>query len=108
MKAFGERLSRHYYDVAMLSKSPAKDAALANPSLLAAVVKHKSLFFRTAWASYEDAKRGSLKLAPHDALEKSLRADYAKMAEMIFGDSPAFDSIIAALALLEKAINEAV
>ena len=58
------RYSRHYYDVAMLAETPIKDEALADLQLLRDVVRHKETFYPAAWARYDLAVPGSLKLAP--------------------------------------------
>lgn len=101
-----ERLSRHYYDLAMLARSPIREAALQQLELLDAVARHKERFFRVAWAKYPEARPGTLRLSPHNELEKALRSDYAKMEEMIFHDTPGFDAIIDDLARLERSVNE--
>jgi len=36
----------------------------------------------------------------------SLRADYGRMREMIFGDAPAWEDIVVGLRELERRINE--
>lgn len=65
------------------------------------------MFFKAAWARYEDAKPGSLRLTPGDQLEAALRRDYAGMREMIMGDAPSFDDVLSAIAALEAEINAA-
>jgi hypothetical protein len=63
-KHFPARYSRHYYDVAMLSQTPIKDEALADLQLLKDVVRHKKTFYPAAWARYDLAVPGTLKLTP--------------------------------------------
>jgi hypothetical protein len=105
-KVPGERQTRHYYDLVKLYESPAGKNALTRPDLLKAVVKHKTLFFRSAWAKYEEAKPGSFRLVPPSERLDHLRADYAQMQEvMIFGESPTFDAILESLTALESEIN---
>lgn len=105
-KALAARVSRHYYDVALLADSEFGAAAIADKGLLEAVTLHKSRFFPSAAARYDEAHPGTLRLAPHDSLEKLLRADYEKMAEMIFGEPPPFDEILATLRKIEASINK--
>lgn len=38
--------------------------AITKPELLARGAQHKSLFFRTSWARYEEAARGTLHIRP--------------------------------------------
>ena len=58
------RFSRHYYDLFTLSQTDIGNDALARLDLLERVVKHKTLFFASAWASYETATPGGFHLLP--------------------------------------------
>src|SRR3954454_3721379 len=58
---------RHYYDLAMLLDTDEGKAAAIDFALLAQVAKHKSVFFRSGWASYDAAQPGTLQLMPTDA-----------------------------------------
>jgi hypothetical protein len=78
---------------------------VADIDLLDEVGHHKSVFCKAAWARYEDAKPGSLRLLPNEKLEAALRRDYAGMREMIIGDAPSFDDVVSAIAGLEAEIN---
>lgn len=102
----GERMSRHYYDVAMLARSGHAARALERIDLLDVVAKHKALFFRSGWARYDEAKPGSLHLVPAEARLGDLAADYAKMAPMFFGEPPSFRELLADIEQLERRINE--
>jgi hypothetical protein len=103
----GERQTRHYYDLVKLYENPLGQNALKRIDLLAAVVKHKMLFFRSGWARYEEAKPGSFRLVPSADRLPQLKADYAEMQEvMIFGDSPSFEAILETLAAIETEINQ--
>jgi len=99
------RYSRHYYDLAMMANSPVKNKALERIELLEQVVAFKKRFYPRAWANYDAAKPGTLKLLPSEEIEKRLRQDYKYMREMIYGNYPAFDEILAALKKLEEDIN---
>ncbi|MEM9592533.1 MAG: nucleotidyl transferase AbiEii/AbiGii toxin family protein [Pseudomonadota bacterium] len=106
-KPLADRMSRHYYDMAQMTQHDAKARALANLDLLSEVGHHKSVFFKAAWARYEDAKPGSLRLTPGNGLEATLRRDYVGMREMIMGQAPSFDDVLSAIAALEAEINAA-
>ena len=99
------RHSRHYYDMAMMARSSVKDKALSNLVLLEGVVAFKQRFYSSAWAKYEDAKVGTLKLLPPEFRYKELKADYASMRNMIFDKYIEFDEIIYVLKNLEDEIN---
>jgi len=103
-----ERISRHYYDMHRLSKTAIADLAIDKLDLLDRVVEHKKIFFRSAWANYDDARSGHIHLVPPESKLALLRGDYAKMRDMFFGDVPAFDEIIQSLGILENRINAAV
>lgn len=99
------RYSRHYYDVAMLSKGPVKDEAIADPELLDRVVLHKQEFYPAAWASYETAKMGELRLSPRTERLEALAQDYRETGVMIFGDPPPFEEILAEISRLEEELR---
>ena len=101
------RYSRHYYDVAMLAKGPIRTEALADMDLLAQVVRHKKIFYPSGWAHYDEARSGTFHLVPSAARMAALARDYGSMNVIIFGEPPAFDSIMATLTNLEEDINKA-
>jgi hypothetical protein len=106
-KPSGERLSRHYYDVAKLYQNDIGPKALARTDLLEAVVTHKRLFFSSGWANYATAVPGSLRLVPPEERRASLEADYRVMREtMIFGESYSFDELLAVLGEVERVLNQ--
>jgi len=100
-----DRLSRHYYDLHQLSRSPIGDKALADSGMLGSVVRHKRLFFASAWAHYELAVPGTLHLLPTSEQERALRTDYARMQAMIFGQPPKWEDIMTELTALERRIH---
>ena len=98
--------SRHYYDVAMLLDTEEGRAASTDFDLLEQVAKHKAVFFRSSWASYDSARPGTLKLVPPETKLRELRADYRAMAPMMFDEKPlAFDEVIARIQRLQDKIN---
>ncbi len=99
------RHSRHYYDLAMMATSGIKDKALSNIELLEGVVAFKQRFYSSAWAKYEDAKIGTLKLLPPEFRHRELKEDYASMRNMIFDKYIEFDEMMSTLKDLEDEIN---
>ncbi len=99
------RHSRHYYDTAMMAQSPIKTRALADRELLARVVHHKNEFYYSKWARYDLAVPGTFRLVPPEPRLVELRRDYQSMSVMIFGEVPAFESILDTLRRLEAEIN---
>jgi len=62
-------------------------------------------FYRSAWAKYEEARPGSLRLLPPTERVADLRKDYQSMQPILFGAIPGFEDILAELAALEKMVN---
>lgn len=102
------RMSRHYYDLYMMAKKGVTDMATKDLELLTAVVKNKKLLFKDNKASYDTALIDTLRLLPDDVLLMELKKDYAAMHEMFMGTAPAFDEMMAALALLENQLQQSV
>ena len=100
-----QRYSRHYYDLYRMSIAEVKDKALASIDLLQKVVDFKKKFYPRAWARYEEAVPATLKLAPPDFRLQTLERDYANMRDMLYGDVPAFETVIEAVRLLEREIH---
>lgn len=106
-KAIRGRLSRHYYDVVMIARSAHRKEILESLELLTEVAIHKSKFFYSAWARYDEARPGTLKLAPSDELTEIMAKEYLGMREMIFTEPPDFGDLLQELQELEEEINSA-
>ncbi|HYW80333.1 MAG TPA: nucleotidyl transferase AbiEii/AbiGii toxin family protein [Thermoguttaceae bacterium] len=104
-KTLAPNMSRHYYDVFQLSNSPIFERAMASIHLLSRVAKHKSVFFKAAWAKYDQARPGTLRLIPGQAILAPLKRDYDSMEPMFFGTPPSLREILARLPELEDRIN---
>lgn len=99
------RYSRHYYDLWSMYSNSVKESALHDGSLLDAVVKFKSKFYRCKWARYELATMKSVRLVPPDAALSALEADYEHMKNMIFGPKPPLDEMLDTMSRLEDEIH---
>ena len=80
----GERLSRHWHDLARLDEAGTAARALADPVLALSVVRHKAMFFTENDAhgnriDYAAAVSGGLQLVPSGAAHAVLADDYAGM-----------------------------
>ena len=100
-----ERLSRHYYDISCLYRLKGGEIC-EDLGLLAEVVRHKEVFFRSASASYDRAVPGTLRLVPGKELEVHLRRDWREMQEMLFGIAPTFDNVLKDIQEVENLINK--
>lgn len=97
----GERLSRHWHDLVRLDDAGIAQKALADRNLARAVVRHKSVFFRTKdasgnWIDYGAAASGDLQLVPEGAFGKELAADYERMLTdgMLLDDGESFEHLM--------------
>jgi len=80
--------------------------ALEKIELLNEVVLFKMKFYHCAWAKYDEAKPGTLRLVPLERHIDELQGDYRSMQAMLFGQIPSFEDIIRTVSQLEKSINE--
>ena len=69
------------------------------------VVDFKIKFYPRAWAKYEQAIPGILKLLPPKYRLDDLEADYIAMKDMLYGDIPFFDVSMESMGTLEREIN---
>ncbi|MDW7670491.1 MAG: nucleotidyl transferase AbiEii/AbiGii toxin family protein [Bacillota bacterium] len=99
------RYSRHYYDLYMMAQTPVKHEAMNDLALLLKVVHFKQKFYACAWAQYEHATPKEIKLLPREEHMKQLKDDYAKMEGMLFGEIPAFETLLQGLKDLEDEIH---
>lgn len=105
LRAGGQRVSRHYYDVYQLLAAGTGAAALADPDLGRDCVAHARMFFNSRDLDLAHAEPGSFSLIPTDAMIADLRRDYDAMSGMIFGEVPPFDAVLASVDDLERALN---
>ena len=64
-------------------------------------------FYPRGWAKYEEAVPGSLKLLPPEFRLDTLKDDYDRMGEMIYGERPSFYELMKSIKELENEINKA-
>ena len=105
-KPMRSRLSRDCYDVCQMAANPAGQRAMKDLDLLGRVVRLKRTYFQSAWANYDAAKPGSLRLVPPDHRLADLKADYQQMQEMFTEPPPPFDDILRQLRNIEDTLNK--
>jgi hypothetical protein len=106
-QVFRDRFARHYADFAALWNHPGGQAAASRLDLLERVRLHKSRYFASAWAHYDTAVPGTLRLLPPDARLPELRHDYEAMRPMFLDEPPTFAELITVLAEAEQTLNHA-
>ncbi|HCN45589.1 MAG TPA: nucleotidyl transferase AbiEii/AbiGii toxin family protein [Pseudomonas sp.] len=101
------RLSRHWYDLAMLVRHDTGRRALADLALLSDVIGLKEVFYRRATSQYERCLAGGLNLIPDAENLMLLERDYDEMhnAGMLNGHAYPLAEIIAELTTLQESIN---
>ncbi|MCF6287143.1 MAG: nucleotidyl transferase AbiEii/AbiGii toxin family protein [Candidatus Hydrogenedentes bacterium] len=104
-----DRLSRHWYDLAMIGQAESGANAISNRALLEDVVTHKQLFFNASYAHYNACLTGKFQLVPNNPLLSDLKRDYKQMhnAGMFDIEPPAFTEIVELLSEFEDRINGA-
>jgi len=102
-----ERISRHWYDLAVLADHPIGVGAIGNTALLVDVVRVKTAFFRRRTSNYDDCLSGGLRILPDADGLAALRQDYDAMIEagMFSTAPPPFDAVVERLVRLEQTIN---
>ena len=100
-----DRISRHYYDVAMITATEPGRSALSNIDLMNAVRNHNLIAFRQAWKRFEEAVPGSVRLVPQAELRTVIERDYGAMEGMLLGDAPDFGWVMEQLQHAEAKIN---
>ena len=108
----GERLSRHWHDLARLDEVGIASNALADHALALAVARHKTMFFTENDAhgdriDYEAAVSGGLQLVPSGAAHTVLAGDYAKMLAdgMLLDVSEPFEALMERCAAIAARAN---
>ena len=108
----GERLSRHWHDLARLDEAGTVASALADRALALLVARHKAMFFAENDAhgeqiDYEAAISGGLQLVPAGAAHEVLSDDYAKMLAdgMLHDDNEPFGALMERCAAIAARAN---
>lgn len=105
VRAGGQRVSRHYYDVHSLLRSADGERYVTDGAMGANCVRHARMFFNRPDFDLATASAGSFALVPHDGMRASLEQDYQAMSQMIFGEIPAFEAILESIVMLEQRLN---
>lgn len=102
-----DRISRHYYDAALIAATGTGEAALSDLALLDRVRTHNLIAFRQAGKRFKEAVPGSLRLVPQAELRAVIERDYGAMSDMILGEAPDFGWIVKRLRHVETVVNRA-
>lgn len=102
-----ERYSRHWYDLAQLTRYDAGARALKRVDLRDHVIRTKTALFGVAGVNYDLVAQGACQLVPSEALHQALEQDYLSMVEagMFDGTPPTWAALLEVLQQLEGQIN---
>jgi hypothetical protein len=100
-----DRLARHYTDMAALWLHPSRAKALASHGVLQDVIRHKSRFFASSWASYGTAVPGTFHLMPAEHRQGELARDLAAMEPMFLSQPPEIKDLLGQLIEAEAELN---
>lgn len=103
-----DRLSRHWYDLAMLISAGLDKEALARQDILESVVEHKKAFFNASYANYDDCLNGKFRLIPDKDDQVHLKLDYDDMVQSgMFSKIPAeFSELLRLISQFMNLVNK--
>ena len=101
------RMSRHLYDVYRMMQTAIAEEALNDNELYQTVIDHRKTFIGLRGFDYSTLAKPTLSFIPPESVYSAWRKDYETMVEeMIYGESPTFDDMIAELRKLNRNINQ--
>ena len=109
----GDRVARHWHDLARLHAHGITMKALGRRDIAEAVAQHKEWFFAEKDAArniidYRAAVAGQISLIPAGEALAALRADYAAMVAdgLLLDDAGSFDDLVSTCAGIEAQLNQ--
>ena len=100
-------LSRHLYDIEVLSRIEFAEKALKGPDLYNTIVEHRRKFNRISGVNFDDHSPDKIAFVPPDVVLSEWEADYNQMREsMIYGEALPFERLIENLKALQSNINK--
>ena len=102
-----ERMSRHLYDLYCMIQKGIVQNALQDEELYCSIIEHRRQFINLKSFDYNTLYPKTLSILPPSAIMNDWRKDYEYMqTNMIYGDSPTFDKLIAEIAELQAKIRQ--
>jgi hypothetical protein len=90
-----ERQSRHLADIVQLKSQKIHKRVIGEPDLFQAILKHRQYYIRLKGVDYGKMTLQTLQFIPPTEIRERFRRDYDLMrAQMIYGDSPVFDTVM--------------
>ncbi len=104
-----ERMTRHLYDLERLMDTDFGKKALADPTMYADIVKHRSIFNTIRGVDYRTHHPSRIQFIPPEELVEIWRRDYERMQEyFIYGESLPYDQLIDRMKELQNRFRKVV
>lgn len=101
------RRSRHIYDLYMMIQKGIHERAVKDDILWESIRHHRSILTSVVGVDYSPDVRDRICLVPPDDLISLWQKDYDEMSgAMIYGEHPAFETLIEGMSLLERLFHE--
>lgn len=101
-----EGLSRHLYDIEILSRTEFSETALKDAVLYNTIVMHRSKFSRISGVDFVNHSPDKIAFVPPEHVLPDWETDYNEMKEnMIYGEALPFSELIEKLRKLQSRIN---
>ena len=101
-----DRLSRHLYDIYQLSVAGFAQNILSDAELYETIVSHRQTYTKVSGVDYNLHQPQTINPIPPSDIIKKWESDYRTMQEeMIYGDSPTFDTMIETIKKYVAKIN---
>jgi hypothetical protein len=97
--------SRHYSDVAVMSRSDRGSNAMRDLQMLESVRHYKQRYYPSARSRYDLASPGTLRMLPSAEKSRALGADYRSMRTMFFAEPWPFAEVLDRLREIEVIVN---
>ena len=105
----GQRQSRHLYDLHRMIQKGIAEQVIEDKVLYQTLLQHRAHYVRLKGIDYDVLQLDALNFIPPGNLLNFFREDYNVMREqMMYGNIPDFDTILASLTFLQKRIGQGV
>ena len=101
-----ERMSRHLYDLAIMSDTTIAENALKNKNLYQSIIAHRRMFIAMKKFDYDTLSPATINIIPPQKIIKSWEEDYNKMKTMIYGVELSFDKLMDKIKELNKRVRQ--
>lgn len=102
-----QRMSRHLYDIFCMIQAGIVDKAINNEDLYKTIIDHRRKFINLKGFDYNQLYPVTLTIVPPDSIIDLWSKDYKDMqSHMIYGNSPVWNDLIAALTQLQDTIHQ--